>query len=78
MPRLLKDMAPFSSMPVTGKKIFLFASWHYWIVHTALCGLVFRGLGYDVTLGYLPYGDYDKPVNRFDLRLQELYARNIL
>jgi hypothetical protein len=78
MPRLLKEMADFGTTPLTGKKIFLFASWHYWIVHTALCGLVLRGLGHDVTLGYLPYGDYDKPVNRFDLRLQELYARNIL
>ena len=78
MPRLLEEMAPFGSVPVTGKKIFLFASWHYWIVHTALCGLVLRGLGHDVTLGYLPYGDYDKPVSRFDLRLQDLYARNVL
>jgi hypothetical protein len=78
MPRLMEEMAPFSDIPATGKKIFLFASWHYWIVHTALCGLVLRGLGHDVTLGYLPYGDYDKPVSRYDLRLQELYARNVL
>jgi hypothetical protein len=78
LPRLLEDMASYGNQPVTGKKIFLFASWHFWIVHMALCGLVLRGLGHDVTLGYLPYGFYNKPVNRFDLRLQELYASNIL
>ena len=61
-----------------GKKIFLFASWHYWIVHTTLCGLVLRSMGHDVSLGFLPYGDYKLPVNRFDLRRQDLYARNIL
>ena len=77
-PRLLEDMAPYAGIPFTGRKVFFFASWHYWIVHTALCGLVLRGLGHNVTLGYLPYSDYDQPVNRFDLRLQDLYARNIL
>ncbi len=76
--RLLEDMAPHAGVPFTGRKVFFFASWHYWIVHTALCGLVLRGLGHNVTLGYLPYSDYDQPVNRFDLRLQGLYARNIL
>jgi hypothetical protein len=61
-----------------GKKVFLFASWHYWIMHTTLCGLVLRGMGHDVSLGYLPYGDYDRPVSRFDLRRQDLYTRDIL
>jgi hypothetical protein len=78
LPRLLEEMRPHAEMPFIGKKVFFFASWHYWIVHTALCGLVLRGLGYEVSLGYLPYSDYDKPVNRFDLRLQDLYARNLL
>ena len=61
-----------------GIKIFLFASWRYWIVHTTLCGLVLRGMNYDVSLGYLPYGDYNRPVSRFDLRRQDLYTRGIL
>jgi Capsule polysaccharide biosynthesis protein len=78
MPRLLEEMTPYADMPITNRKVFFFASWHYWIVHAALSGLVLRGLGYDVTLGYLPFSDYDQPVNRFDLRLQDLYARNIL
>ncbi len=77
-PLLLEELARHAAAPLNGKKVFLFASWHYWIVHTALCALVLRGLGYDVSLGYLPYSAYDRPVNRFDLRLQNLYARRLL
>jgi hypothetical protein len=78
IPRLREEMTPYADAPRNGKKVFLFASWRHWIVHTALCGLVLRGLGYDVTLGYLPYSDYNRPVKRFDLRLQNLYARRLL
>lgn len=78
LPRLVADMTPYSSAPTTGRKVFFFASWHYWIVHTTLCGLVLRGLGHDVSLGFLPYSDYDQAVNRFDLRLHNLYARTLL
>jgi hypothetical protein len=61
-----------------GKKIFFFASWHFWIMHAALSSLTLRGLGHEVTLGYLPYSDYDKPISRFDLRRQDLYAGQVL
>ena len=74
----MADVKPFSEFALPGKKVFFFASWHYWIIHTTLCGLTLRGLGHDVTLGYLPYSDYDKPISRFDLRLQDLYARHVL
>lgn len=78
LPELMVQVLPYVSSRPTGKKIFFFASWHYWIVHTALCGLTLRGLGHDVTLGYLPYGDYDKPIDNFDLRRQDLYTQHIL
>ena len=78
----LKEIAGEVSQHVDGmpqgKKVFLFASWRYWIVHTTLCGLVLRGMNYDVSLGYLPYGDYNRPVSRFDLRRQDSYTRRIL
>jgi len=76
--KVMAQVLPHAPTMPTGKKIFFFASWHYWIVHTALCGLTLRGLGHDVTLGYFPYSDYDKPIGRFDLRRQDLYARHIL
>lgn len=78
LPQLVAEVLPYANSSPQGKKVFLFASWHYWIIHTTLCGLTMRGLGYDVTLGYLPYSDYDEPISRFDLRLQDLYARHIL
>ncbi len=61
-----------------GKKIFIFASLHYWIEHAAVTGLILRGIGHNVTLGYLPYHDWQNEINKFDLRRQNLYARNVL
>lgn len=61
-----------------GKKIFLFATLHYWIEHAAMTGMVLSGMGHDVTLGYLPYHDWQNPINKFDLRRQNLYAREVL
>lgn len=61
-----------------GKRVLIFATQHYWISHTTLMGLALAGLGHDVTLMYLPYGKWQKPLNKFDLRRQNLYARNIL
>jgi Capsule polysaccharide biosynthesis protein len=75
---IVAEVLPHIDGAPRGKKIFLFASWHYWIVHTTLCGLVLRSMDHDASLGFLPYGDYNLPVSRFDLRRQDLYARNIL
>ncbi len=47
---------------------------HYWIEHAALLGLALAAQGHKVTLGYLPYADWQKPINRFDLRRQNVYA----
>ena len=60
------------------KNIFVFASLHYWISHATITGLVLRGMGHHVTLGYLPYHDWQNEINKFDLRRQNLYARDVL
>ena len=78
METIVKGMHNLVTGVPDGSKVFLFASWHYWIVHTTLCGLVLRGMGHDVSLGYLPYGDYNQPTSVYDLRRQELYTRDIL
>lgn len=67
-----------ASIKGEGKKIFVFASLHYWIEHAAVTGIVLSGMGHDVTLGFLPYHDWQNPINKFDLRRQNLYAKNIL
>src|SRR5512142_2481787 len=38
-----------------GRKVFIFATLHYWIEHTALLGIALAAQGHKVTLGYLPY-----------------------
>ena len=61
-----------------GKRVLIFASLHYWIEHATLVGLALAGLGHEVTLIYLPYGKWQKPINRFDLRRQNMYANKVL
>jgi hypothetical protein len=61
-----------------GKRIILFATLHYWVEQAAIIGLALRGMGHDVTIAYLPYGDWDKEINAFDLRRQDLYTRRVL
>ncbi len=62
----------------TGKKIFIFSSLHYWIEHAAVMAVTLSGLGHEVTLGFLPYHDWQNPINPFDLRRQNLYAEDVL
>ncbi|PWH12216.1 MAG: hypothetical protein DDG60_14330 [Anaerolineae bacterium] len=64
--------------PATPKKIVLFATLHYWVEQAVIIGLALRGLGHEVTIAYLPYGDWDKPIHPFDLRRQDLYTRRVL
>jgi hypothetical protein len=78
LPGISEQVKPFTDVASPGKRIFLFANLHYWIEHAALLGSALAGLGHRVTLGYLPYCDWQKPVHVFDLRRQNLYARDIL
>ncbi|HLE52236.1 MAG TPA: hypothetical protein VI755_09240 [Anaerolineales bacterium] len=61
-----------------GKNVLIFSTLHYWISHATLLGLALAGLGQVVTLAYLPYGKWQKPLNRFDLRRQNAYAQDVL
>ena len=61
-----------------GKQILLFTTLRYWIEHAALMGMALSGLGHKVTLAYLPYANWHKPLNRFDLRRHNAYARSVL
>lgn len=60
------------------RNILIFATLRYWIEHGVLLGMGLAGLGHKVTLAYLPYANWQKPMNRFDQRRQDLYARNVL
>ena len=61
-----------------GKKVLIFATLRYWIEHAALLGIALAGQGHQVRLLYLPYSNWRKPINRFDLRRQNAYSQNVL
>lgn len=63
--------------PQEGRKALIFATLHYWLGHAALLCLGLAGMGHRVSLAYLPYSNWRKPVDKFDLRRRELYAREI-
>ncbi len=60
------------------KNILIFSMLSYWIEHSLLMALTFAALGHDVTLAYLPYSQWKKPINRFDLRRQNIYIQETL
>ncbi len=78
LPGIIAEVNACRQNGKVGKKVFLFASLHYWIEHTALLGLSLVAQGHQVTLGYLPYAEWNKPINRFDLRRQNSYAHKVL
>jgi len=78
LPQLTAEAKKYADQSPPGKKVFFFASGHYWITQATLCGLALRGLGYDVTLCYLPYSHFDKAISRFEVRRHDLYTRQVL
>src|SRR5882724_7130090 len=78
LPLAVEQARPFIANAKPGKKLLLFATLHYWIEQAAIIGLALRGLGHDVTIAYLPYHDWRKDINKFDLRRQDLYTRRVL
>ncbi len=64
--------------PKTGKRVLIFTMLRYWLEHSAMTALALSALGHDVTLAYLPHAHWKKADNRFDLRRQDLYLRDVL
>jgi hypothetical protein len=62
----------------SGKNLFLFGTLRYWIEHTALLGMSLSAQGHNVALAYLPYDNWQQPLDRFDLRRQNAYVRSVL
>jgi hypothetical protein len=76
---IISQVSPFAEKAKAGKKLFIFATLHYWIEHVTLLGCVLRGMGHEVSLAYLPYFDWFQPLtDRFDVRRQNIYARSVL
>jgi hypothetical protein len=78
LPAAVQQVRPFAEKASKGKKLLLFANLHYWVEQAAIIGLALRGMGNDVTIAYLPYSDWRKELNPFDLRRQDLYTKRVL
>lgn len=78
LPEIVEQATELRKTAKEGKKVFIFASLHYWIEHAALMGLGLAAQGHKVTLGFLPYSDWQSAINLFDLRRQNAYARKVL
>ena len=77
LPKLISQ-ASHGGKPTNGKNILIFCTLHFWISHGAVLGLALSGQGHRVTLAYMPYQNSSKEINRFDLRRQNVYAKNVL
>lgn len=78
LPKAVEQARPFAEKAKPGRKLLLFATLHYWVEQAAIIGLALRGMGHDVTVAYLPYHDWRRDINKFDLRRQDLYTRRVL
>ncbi len=78
LPRAIAAVRAHGHGIAAGRTLILFATLHYWIEQAVMVGLVLRAMGHDVTVAYLPYGDWQTSTNRFDLQRQDLYTRRVL
>lgn len=78
LPEWVRIAEDFRSSSPPGDNIFLFAMTGQWITQTTLTALGFRGLGHELTLGFLPYLHWKKPGNAFDKQRQNVYIKHIL
>lgn len=78
LPGAVEEARPFIQNAKPKNKLLLFATLHYWVEQAAIVGLALRGMGHEVTVAYLPYHDWRKDINKFDLRRQDLYTRRVL
>lgn len=78
LPVMAEQAKTLRAAAPAGRNVFLFATLHYWIEHAAVLGMALAAQGHRVTLGFLPYADWQTPINRFDLRRHNAYARKVL
>jgi len=64
MPQILRDIELYKIPQENPKKIFVFTSLHYWIEQAATVSLYFAAKGHNDA-------DWQKPINKFDLRRQD-------
>lgn len=78
LPEMVSQAQSLRASAEPGKKVLVFATLHYWIEHAALLSVSLAAQGHQVTFAYLPYAEWQSPINLFDLRRQNAYAAKVL
>jgi hypothetical protein len=78
LPLLVSHASEAANQAPRGKNLLIFCTLHFWISHGAILGLALSGYGHKVTLAYMPYQNSSNPINKFDLRRQNIYAGKVL
>ena len=59
------------------QRIVLVSAYRLWLQHSALLSVSLACLGNDVHLVFLPYTNWRKQINLFDLQIQNAYAKQV-
>lgn len=78
IPEMVEQAVAARKTAQAGKKVFIFASLHYWIEQVTVTALGLAAEGNDVTFGFYPYADWYTDQTKFDLRRQNLYTQKVL
>ena len=78
LPKLVEQASAVQTGNQDGKTVFIFCTLHFWIAHGTILGLALASQGHHVTLAFLPYSNSSEPINKFDLRRQNIYTQNVL
>lgn len=78
LPALLEQMQSHRGRPALGRRLLIFSCLHFWLEYNAVLALTLAGLGYDVTLAYIPIGEWRTALTKFDQRKLQVYARRTL
>jgi len=73
-----EQVRPFVEASREGKRVLIFATLHYWIMHSTILGLALAGLGHKVTLLYLPLPDWRRRFGLLEINRQSSYSQDIL
>jgi len=78
LPKAVDDVIEFQRKVEQPRKICVFSTLHYWIEQSMLVALGLAGQAHQVVFAWLPYAEWDKEINLFDLRRQDLYTEEVL
>jgi len=78
LPEWLEQAGAVTRKSKKPKRVLVFSMLSYWLEHSMLMSLALAALGHDVTVSYLPYAHWKKPINQFDLRRQNIYIQGIV